>query len=341
MFVSVAPLPPSPHRSRRARPPRVPLHRAVQKVDQLEHVGQGVELRALLFAQQAVLVGAHARPRHLLHVVQRQLVRQRRPAQAAHEHLDGFPRTRGVPGKQGGVGEQPACGHEARQSAAGGGAAAAAGSGVTGGTGGDAGCEGAGSGGGDAGVPLEQNGEGRRGDGRGGGRVPRARVDGDPVDVAVLRAAAAAAADDGVEKVDGAPGALVPKEREGPRKTKQVYSGSNVPQIIVHPDLDAHAPARIAVHVPLQPDRPPVARQPAPRLDHHVTHQLAAVHERRAQRLRARPPLRTPAVQVHAGHERRRQRGRPRKLHRDVGAELDNRRRLRLLLLCRRHGEVF
>lgn len=73
---------------------------------------------------------------------------------------------------------------------------------------------------------------------------------------------------------------------------------------------------------------PSIPLQPLPRLDNHVPHQLAVPHERGAELLRARPRLRTPAVEVDAVGARRNEGRRARHLERHVGAELDDGDRL-------------
>lgn len=89
--------------------------------------------------------------------------------------------------------------------------------------------------------------------------------------------------------------------------------------------LDAHAPAPGAIHISLHANGPSITAQAVPRLDDHVADQLAAVHERGAERLGAGPRLGAAAVEVHARDEGRGQGGGAGELEGLVGAELEDR----------------
>lgn len=160
-----------------------------------------------------------------------------------------------------------------------------------------------------AAVLFRQDLEGLDADGRPGRRAARARVDGQPVDVAILSVTQHRG-----DKVHGAA------------------------EVLVHADLDADAAAARVVDGGLAVHGPAVAPQPRPRLDDHVADQLAALHEGGAERLGAGPRLRAPAVEVHAagvGHGEARG---ARQLQRRVGPELHN--GVRLPGTAGRHGQV-
>lgn len=150
--------------------------------------------------------------------------------------------------------------------------------------------------------------EGLEVDGRAAGRVPRARVDREPVDVAAVLVA-----DDGRDEVHC------------------------FPEIFVHADLDANAaPETFAFYAAGMAEvyRPPVPREPPPRRDDHVPHQLPALHERGAEDLGAGPALRTPAVEVDAVDKGGGEGGGALEFQGHVGAELGDGRDLLLLLRC-------
>ena len=74
----------------------------------------------------------------------------------------------------------------------------------------------------------------------------------------------------------------------------------NLPQILMYPNLDTHAPAPGVFHIGLEANTPTVTGQALSSLDDHVADQLAMVHQGGAQLLSAGPGLWTPAVEVDA-----------------------------------------
>ena len=102
-----------------------------------------------------------------------------------------------------------------------------------------------------------------------------------------------------------------------------------LPQILVNPNLDTDTPPLGTVNVGILADRPSVLPEVLPRRDDHVPHELAPLHERRAESFGARPGLRAAAVEVDTGGIRGDKGRSTGELEGNVGAELDNCRGLR------------